>query len=289
MSDWFSSLANQAIQLADSFADSLVSQATEAQQQIESEQKKLQEEENLKNVKLQSFDRLPWESDDETLAILSQELMEQILGLSVNEENFLITPLNSSEVYFNFKDFIPTAMNLLKIDSNLARMHSKLSPKMDEETFWFNYHCRISYLRTYIGLDGAEAKMKCRYELNEVVFNPVKRTEEVNKQFVTTNDSAVSEYKLPPIVFESEEQRLTAQVDAALRHTENEVDEYVLEECSDDDLDLGDLDDLLDLEDAEAAASATTGSESYDKLGKSDCNDEDDDELEAQIARELSK
>lgn len=178
MSDWFSSLASQAMQFADSIADSIATQAAEAQHQLEeaqhqleAEQRKIREEEDLKNQKMHTLSSLPWETDDESLAILSQDLMEQIFLLSVNEDNFTTTASNSKDVYFNLKDFVPAAMNLLKLDSNLARVHAKLSPKMDEEEFWFNYFCRVVYLRDSIGMNGPEAKQaSAKYKRNEIIM-----------------------------------------------------------------------------------------------------------------------
>jgi hypothetical protein len=156
MSDWFTSFANQAFQLADSLAEQLVTQASEAQELINGEQKKMKDEEEKKQLKLTSNIKLPWEedSDDENLSILSQDLMERILSLSINEENFLLPSANSKDIIFNFNDFIPVAMKLIKIDLNLARIHAKLSSKINEEIFWFNYYCRVKYLREIVGMEG---------------------------------------------------------------------------------------------------------------------------------------
>ena len=158
MSDWFSSLASQAMKIADDFADSLVAQASEAQDQIQKEQIKLKEEEEIRKQHLSTSTQLPWETNDESLQILSEDLMDLILKLSLNEQNFTVTPANSDEVHFVFSDFVATALHLLKLDSNLAHVHSKVSPKMDEEVFWRNYYCRVLYLRAKSGIDGAAAK-----------------------------------------------------------------------------------------------------------------------------------
>ncbi len=56
------------------------------------------------------------------------------------------------------KQSIPVIMKMLEIDTNLSKMHSKLSPKMDENIFWKNYFNRIAYLRAAIGIDGDDAK-----------------------------------------------------------------------------------------------------------------------------------
>lgn len=90
--------------------------------------------------------------------------MEQILALSLSTGNFSIAPINAEEIksqrLFHFSSFVPIAMRLLQLDANLARMHSKLSPKMDEQIFWFYYFCRVLYLRAAVGMDGPEAKVR---------------------------------------------------------------------------------------------------------------------------------
>lgn len=98
--------------------------------------------------------------------------MEKIFYLPMNEKNFTSTAPNSTEVHFTFQEFIPVAMKLLQLDSNLARVHAKVSPKMDEETFWFNYYCRISFLRAASGIEGASAKQNSlRWKEADVIFS----------------------------------------------------------------------------------------------------------------------
>lgn len=131
----------------------------------------------MKHIRLTENDSLPWDvnfipapigsdrdRDREALTILEQDLMEQILALSLSSGNFTAVPINSEEIkaqsIFHFSSFVPIAMRLLQLDANLARMHSKLSPKMDEQIFWFHYYCRVLYLRAAIGMDGPEAKVR---------------------------------------------------------------------------------------------------------------------------------
>eukprot|EP01032_Pedospumella_encystans_P019281 gene19281-21923_t len=173
MADWFSSLASQAMKLADDFTESLVSQANEAQEQIQREQAKLREEDELKKVTLSTNTQLPWETTDESLQILSDALMDSILKLSLNELNFTKMPANAEEIVFVFSDFIATALHLLKIDANLAHVHSKVSPKMDEELFWRNYYSRVIYLRAKCGIDGAAAQeASAQWNNAKMVFEP---------------------------------------------------------------------------------------------------------------------
>lgn len=173
MADWFSSLANQAMKIADDFADSLVAQANDAQEEIRREQAKLKEEEEQKKQTMCSTTQLPWETEDESVQILCDSLRESILKLALNDRNFTVEPPNVSEVHFIFTDFVATALQLLKIDSNLAHVHSKVSPKMDEEMFWRNYYCRVIYLRAIIGVDGVAAKEEAlRWRDSGIIFEP---------------------------------------------------------------------------------------------------------------------
>ena len=159
--------------MADDFTESLVSQANEAQEQIQREQAKLREEDELKKVTLSTNTQLPWETTDESLQILSDALMDSILKLSLNELNFTTMPANAEEIVFVFSDFIATALRLLKIDANLAHVHSKVSPKMDEELFWRNYYSRVIYLRAKCGIDGAAAQeASAQWNNAKMVFEP---------------------------------------------------------------------------------------------------------------------
>ena len=38
-------------------------------------------------------------------------------------------------------------MRLLELDPNLAKMHSRLAPKVDEEVFWRRFFLRCAQLR----------------------------------------------------------------------------------------------------------------------------------------------
>ena len=126
MSEWFSSIAKQAIQAVDNITESLVEQANLAQQEINKEQEKVKQEVAATKVD-SSHAVLPWETDDEELGILSQDVMEKVLSLSLAEPNFTETPPQLDSVPFDFSMNVPTVMRLLTIDSNLARMHSKVS------------------------------------------------------------------------------------------------------------------------------------------------------------------
>jgi len=180
MSEWISSFASSAMKYADSLADSLVMQANEAQATIETEQRKLKEEEDAKKRLLSGKHALPWETDNEDLTILSQDAMERILKLSLTEENFTVPPTRVSEQSFSFDEFIPIATKLLRLDTNLARIHARLSPKMDEQLFWQHYHYRIMYIRASVGLDGQEGQQSAlgsQLESDVAIFQPTFQSE----------------------------------------------------------------------------------------------------------------
>ena len=115
---------------------------------------------------------LPWEVEDETMSILSQDLMEKILALSLCEKNFTERPVaEAAEEHFSLQDFAPVIMKLLEVDSNLGAVHARVSPKMSEETFWRHYYLRIQYLRKLSGVEGVEAqKAASQIDQDDVIF-----------------------------------------------------------------------------------------------------------------------
>mmetsp|Transcript_7901 Transcript_7901/g.8046 ORF Transcript_7901/g.8046 Transcript_7901/m.8046 type:complete len:182 (-) Transcript_7901:314-859(-) len=153
--EWFNGLKQ--------LADGLVAQAESAERELSREHAVIRHEKEQQSTSQLSSSKLPWESDDETKAILSQDLMELILGISIAEENFTTPPPSPSHdvllsLSFSFQKFVPVILRLLPLDSNLAKIHSKLSPRMSEEVFWRNYYLRVMYLRARIGIDGEEAQ-----------------------------------------------------------------------------------------------------------------------------------
>eukprot|EP01038_Epipyxis_sp_PR26KG_P005745 gene5745-7934_t len=191
MADWFSSIASQAIQFADSLAESIVSQANEAQEILDAEQRKIHAESLALSSTTTQSTRMPWESEDESLAILSQELMEKIFTLPLSDDNFTITSPNSNEVKFIFNDFIPIAMKLLQLDTNLANVHARVSPRMDEQIFWFNYYSRISFLRASSGIDGPLAKQQSlKYREVDIIHSAASITK--NKGMERSNNNIIT-------------------------------------------------------------------------------------------------
>ncbi len=180
---WFSKITS----FVDEIAEGVMSTATKAQEEILAEQMRLKEEEDRKQNIMRKEVTLPWETDDEAKAILSQALMEQILALSLSEYNFSVNP-PLPKIPFYFQDFIPVAKRLLNIDSNLSRMYAKLSPKLKEDDFWYNYYYRITYLRVKIGVEEntCTCDMLKSVKEEDVIFNS--NTEHVVKASTSNND-----------------------------------------------------------------------------------------------------
>lgn len=173
--NWFTNLASQAIQLADNLADTIATKANEVQSDILNEQNKIKSEENRKKEKLNSNNQLPWETNDESKTICSQDLMEKILALSLSESNFTTPPEHFDPNEFILEDFVPIALRLLSLDNNLSRVHAKLTPHMHEEEFWRNYSFRITYLRLLVGIVPVLERDRTRFtfskeEVARVIF-----------------------------------------------------------------------------------------------------------------------
>lgn len=324
MADWFSSMANQAMKIADDFTESIVSQANDAQEQIHSEQRKLNQEESQRKQQLSTSTQLPWETDDESLQILSDELMDKILKLSLNDMNFTEESANAADVDFVFADFVATVLQLLKLDANLARAHAKISPKMDEEVFWRNYYCRVIYLRAVSGIDGALASKDAERWANagivlqpsdvSALFLPLTMTavsrgsDKDRGQASSTGGSADHRAASNAAKFVGDAKGVSA---GGVEDEDGDVDLDDLDlgdlgDALDDDLDLADLDDLDllgDLGEGEGGSPVSPGvrdgdgagtdpdTESFEDVHRSDCNSNDRNsnaDLEALIAAELA-
>ena len=287
MSEWLSGLGNQALAFVDSVADSVAENLQTAQSELELEQDKLRSEEAMRKGLHSENTSLPWETDDESLAILSQDAMERIFKLSMAEGNFTDPPLLMEKVplEFEFQAFVPVALNILQLDSNLARMHARLMPRMEEEEFWRNYHYRALYLRARVGLDGEEAKrgpLGSKHEVEVKIYepeilppkralssskslhegpveNPAATSPEREKRELTEDEIA----ELAARKRKEEEEALEAEVEAELLKDDIDgidlgdlnLDDEALEkelngegELDDEDLDIDDLD-IDDLDD----------------------------------------
>ncbi len=278
MADWFTSFAQQALKLADDFADSIVQQANDAQTQLQNERTKLEEEERKRQETLRSHQLLPWETNIESRQILSDALMEKVFTLSLNERNFLEKPLNADEIEFVFNDFIPVALKLLQLDSNLARTHAKLSPKMNEEIFWFNYYCRVMYLRSSSGIDGPLAQKESeKYKFSDIILE-IPTVAIVKQAPLPTQNS-------PVVVGKTESVDRTSS-SKSLKSDEMKEDRSGSDKKSIDNINLDDLDlELENMKDIELDELGDINPDDFEEIGSSECMDE----LEAQIARELAE
>lgn len=275
---WFADLANQAMKMVDDLADSVVSQANEAQQQIIQEQNKLQMEESQKQRIFNAHHSLPWETDIESRQILCKDLMEKILGVSLNEKNFSCRAANADEVEFYFQEFVPVAMQLLQLDSNLARIHAKLSPKMNEEDLWFNYYCRVVYLRARSGIDGPEAlNNSAKWKETDILMGFETPAPVVLNRQVESSSTAGATKNTPP---KNKSPLPASPVQSSLNTKQEE------EENDDSDIDLDDLDEeLANIKDEDLLEELEDLSpEDFEQIGSSEANDA----LEAQIAQELA-
>jgi hypothetical protein len=294
MSDWFSNLATQAFKFADDLADSIVSQANEAQAQIIQEKRKLEVEENQKKRIFQDHHQLPWETDIESRQILCKDLMEKMLALSLNEKNFTTKSPNSEEVEFYFQEFVPVAMQLLQIDSNLARIHAKLSPKMNEEDLWFNYFCRIVYLRARSGIEGPEAlsntlKWKEADIISSTEISAPVLLKDPNFSSNSTSKGNFSDQKVSASGITQQKSDIrsissmtSSQDKAVVPNNQSKKEEEIdLDDLDDVDVDM-ELADMKDLDLLEEIGDISP--EDFEKIGSSEGNDE----LEAQIAQELA-
>lgn len=284
MANWFSNFANSAMKMADDIADSLVSSATDMRDQIREEQTRILNEERQKQKIFNDRHLLPWETDIESRQILSNDLMEKVMTLSVHERNFTVKAPNSHEVEFYFQEFVPVAMQLLQLDSNLARMHAKLTPKVNEEDLWFNYYCRIVYLRGKSGIDGPEAlSSSSKWSEAEILLDSEPETvaaapliNPTSSKSGTGNASYAATTAAKGSKDSLSKQGATSSAKKSSYSDEDELDLNDL----DDDLDDSNLKDMELLEEL-----GDISPEDFEQIGSSECNDE----LEAQIAQELAE
>lgn len=125
--------------------------AYEAQKEMETEQEKFKSETTAKKASIISPSEVlfPWETYDESLAILSETLREEILNISAHDCNFTRPPTSEllASESFDFNGHVQVVLKTLQYDVNLAAVHARIAPKMAEEIFWRNY-----FLRTWYGM-----------------------------------------------------------------------------------------------------------------------------------------
>lgn len=285
MSDWFSSITNQAQEyaeqakrMADNLADNIVAQAEAAQNEIDEERMKLCEEQGTTRFPRTNSHMLPWETSDEDLSILSQALMEKVLSLSLCDRNFTEKPVDGvSEEPFSLRDFAPIIMKMLELDSNLGNMHAKVSPTMNEEVFWRNYYQRIQYLRKKSGIDGEDAQKSVKQIDEDSVIFQFEILTAANE--VAGEGCVKDENKEPTEVSKGEGDETSEEKEAAKRREAELILQQEVEAELDDDIDI-------DLEDLCMDDNDDDDDVDIDHL---DDLDEIDAALEAQIAKELAE
>lgn len=292
MASWFSNLKS----IAEHITNDIAQNINTAQNDLLREQQRLKEEEIRRQRQLNNDNiLLPWETSDESKTILIQSLMEEILSLSLMEQNFLLSlpeSIQFDKITFNFESFVPIALKLLKLDSNLARMHMKLSPKMSEETFWKHYYYRIIFLRTKVGMESDlelykifenVSKDDIIYTLSSIPVLSIPALVSSNSIKDSSNksfDDAVIDTK--DIDRRNEQAHLAAEVEAEL---DGSIDDIL-----DDDIDAELEKEFNDLDDGYEDLGDEFGISYNDKFGdeEEDSYDIKNKSLEEQIKLELS-
>jgi len=292
MASWFSNLKS----IAEHITNDIAQNINTAQNDLLREQQRLKEEEIRRQRQLNNVNiLLPWETSDESKTILIQSLMEEILSLSLMEQNFLLSlpeSIQFDKITFNFESFVPIALKLLKLDSNLARMHMKLSPKMSEETFWKHYYYRIIFLRTKVGMESDlelykifenVSKDDIIYTLSSIPVLSIPALVSSNSIKDSSNksfDDAVIDTK--DIDRRNEQAHLAAEVEAEL---DGSIDDIL-----DDDIDAELEKEFNDLDDGYEDLGDEFGISYNDKFGdeEEDSYDIKNKSLEEQIKLELS-
>jgi hypothetical protein len=284
MSAWFAN----AMKYVDNFTDSLVEQ----QNALANEQRRIREENIKQKESLNAQVKLPWETDDDARAILSDDLKDKILELSTDERNFSVPPRNIGSFNFSLEAIVPLAVRLISIDPCLGKVHAKLIPVMGEESFWKNYFYRVEYLRASMGFSSevlsdfktgdctifkpekisiASAESYDSPQSNENYKSPTKKpvfSNEKNESNTSPNTKSASTCK----------PKVAADIETELQHltvTESKPSKSSSEQVPSNDLDLDDLDgiDMAELD---------------EELGDmTDFDFLDDEDLNAQIEREL--
>ncbi len=196
---------------------------------------------------------LPWETSlagDDQIA-LTETLRGHIMALSLDEENFTTKPPNEAhfEDTFKLKSHAGIAERTMALDENLARKHSKLIVAHPEHDFWMCYFYRVKLIRQEVGFEPLVTRVLGT------------ATDELEKEEI----SDVSEPGIEFCVVNDKQDALP----------EPEQDTPILQNNDDDEENL-ELDALEGLNDE------------LEDGYHMDSKQEGDDELEAQIAAELS-
>ncbi|KAJ3393887.1 Synapse-associated protein 1 [Entophlyctis sp. JEL0112] len=98
---------------------------------------------------------LPW---DVVSGDSRADLRTQILALSQEKRNFTTSPPEGTDFVFDMAKYLPHALAILKVDSQLEKMRFDLVPKqIKDELFWRNYFYRVTRLQQSCLLENPEA------------------------------------------------------------------------------------------------------------------------------------
>ena len=174
----FSTFTSTAFKFADELTNQLNTHAEKASSQVKEEFAKTRadREAQMKLLQQSRTCSLPWETEDESKAILSDHVMQQVLQLPSDERNFSEPPTALQVLPFNFPSHVPIILRMLEIDHNLKSVHARLAPKANEETLWQNYFRRVKYLRIRAGIDEDVAGLAALSEEAAGVFLKPKDT-----------------------------------------------------------------------------------------------------------------
>jgi len=103
-----------------------------------------EENKNKKGQSLEEQYPYPWsdEIDEETVK-------NAIVALSLDNRNFLISPVDEDNFTFDLNENLHYAVNLLKFDKRLENLRYNIVPKqIKEDIFWKNYFYRISLIKS---------------------------------------------------------------------------------------------------------------------------------------------
>lgn len=193
------SITSSAMKMADELSQTIALQAEQASIQMQREFSKTHSEvtQGVATKQQSKLCALPWESEDESKAILADALMHQVLALSLNEKNFTDPPRgNIAKIPFSFQTQVPLILRLLEIDVNLKSLHAKLAHRTGEEQLWGPYFRRVAYLRVRIGLDDDVYGVAQITENDAIIHAPEEKTP--SKGLHTAAEDTPSKSKTPP-------------------------------------------------------------------------------------------
>ena len=313
MSSWFSGTVNTLSNLADKVQSSvhidpdLLQKITLQTPDLVDERTKIDNEQRRKEQVRDSLaEILPWQTRDDEMEILVDECREVILGLSSNEETFTgpfvlsgglakeneeveededlkvardvrqaekaaeklakLQPLPALLSDFDLDTHVGLIQRLFEADPKLVEVHSKLSAGGQRElAFWKNYFFHCAYARYEAGLsideiwsNEANPPKRCNTEEEDGGFDVVDKVEE-EISFVSGNEA-----KQSSIAEAASQQSLP-----------NTAVKNVAESLN------------VDLDDLNNSTEDTSGGTSYEFVPPVNKDDEEMDELEAEIAAAL--